>query len=642
MCGIAGIVQRDPEARTDPALLRVLSDAIRHRGPDDAGHWIGAGVGLAHRRLSIVDLSAAGHQPMSNEDETVWLVFNGEIYNFRELREPLEKKGHRFRSATDSEVIVHLYEELGERCVEQLEGMFALAIWDVRNRSLLLARDRLGKKPLKYAELPDGGLAFASELKALLAARLVEPSVADDEVDHYLSLGYVPAPGTGFRAIRKLPAAHRLIWRDGRSRSERYWQLDFSRKRTQADAAWREEIRDAVRQAVRRRLISDVPLGAFLSGGIDSSIVVACMAEASAKPVETFSIGFEHEAHNELPFARRLAERYATSHHEFMVRADQVELLPTLARLYEEPYGDASALPSWFLARETRRHVTVALNGDGGDEGFAGYERYALFERMRSRLAALGMPGLRSLVDAGARLPGLPPRWARRLEVAVGLSDPDLGSAYAWTNRLLSSGEKLRLGRPEWLAARTAAPSSLFSAWMDDPRAGNAALDRMCFADVMLYLPDDLLVKMDLATMAHGLEARSPLLDHHLLELAAQIPADARRPHGRLKGLLKDAFASALPEGHLQRAKSGFGIPLQEWFRGPWAGFARDHLAARDTRVARYFRPEALERLLADHIADRADYGYQIWALLMLELWIREVAEAPAGAPLRWNLGSVA
>jgi asparagine synthase (glutamine-hydrolysing) len=641
MCGIAGIVLRDPEARVDPGLLLRLSDAIRHRGPDDSAQWTGPGAGLAHRRLSIIDLSPAGRQPMCNEDESVWLVFNGEIYNFLELRERLVRAGHRFRSRTDSEVIVHLYEEEGERCVERLDGMFALALWDVRQRRLLLARDRLGKKPLKYAELPQG-LVFASELKALIASGLVPREVDLAQVDQYLSFGYVPSPGTGFRGIEKLPPAHRLIWQHGAAKSERYWSLDYRKKRIQSAAAWQEEIRQAVRAAVRRRLISDVPLGAFLSGGIDSGIVVACMAEASSRPVETFSIGFEHEAYDELPHARRLAERYGTSHHEFQVRADEVTLLPTLARLYEEPYSDSSALPSWFLARETRKHVTVALNGDGGDEGFAGYQRYAELPLLRRRFAALGLPGASAAANALARLPGMPPRLARNLEAAAGLTSRDLGAAYAWTVRTFSEREKRALYQAEVRAQLDEHPAALLSRWAADPCAGEALIDRICFVDEMSYLPDDLLVKMDLATMAHGLEARSPLLDHHLLELAAEIPAETKLPGGRLKGLLKDAFRAAFPPEHLEKPKTGFGIPLQEWFRGPWADFTREHLVARGARIHRWFQPAVLARSLEDHVAGRIGFGYQLWSLLMLELWLREVVEAPADAPLSWQLGRTA
>jgi asparagine synthase (glutamine-hydrolysing) len=630
MCGIAGLVYRDANHPVDRALLGKLERAIRHRGPDDVGLWVGPGVGLAHRRLSIIDLSPAGHQPMANEDETVWISFNGEIYNFRELREGLVARGHRFRSRTDSEVIVHLYEELGPRCIERLDGMFALAVWDVRERRLVLARDRLGKKPLKYAELPEGGIVFASELKALLASGLVSREIDDADVHRYLAFGYVPAPGTGFRAIRKLPPAHTLVWDARGVRIERYWSLDYSKKREQLREAWCEEIRGAVKLAVKRRLMSDVPLGAFLSGGIDSTIVVAAMAEQSSRPVETFSIGFAHAEFDELPYARRTAERYGTSHHEFQVRADDATLLPELARLYEEPYADSSALPSWFLAREARAHVTVALNGDGGDEAFSGYDRYRRFASLRARMAPLRP--LRGALAGAARVPGLPPRWARYLEVAGGVASPRAGDGYFWVVRLLSPRERSALYRPH--AVRADDDAALLTRWMEDPRAGSDLLDAMCLTDAMTYLPDDLLVKMDLATMAHGLEGRSPLLDHHVLELAASIPSATRAPAGRLKGLLKDAFAAELPDGHAERPKSGFAIPIQDWLRGPWAALTRESLLARDARVLRWFEPTALARIADDHFAGRNLMGHQLFTLLMLELWLREVVESPETGPV--------
>jgi asparagine synthase (glutamine-hydrolysing) len=324
------------------------------------------------------------------------------------------------------------------------------------------------------------------------------------------------------------------------------------------------------------------------------------------------------------------------------VRADEVSLLPTLARLYEEPYADSSALPSWFLARETRRFVTVALNGDGGDEGFGGYQRYADLPRWRRRLAVLGVPGARAAANALARLPGLPPRWARNLEAATGLCEPALGAAYLWAVRTFSEREKGALYRAELRGPLGEPAAAHLSRWTDDPRAGDALLDRLCFADEMTYLPDDLLVKMDLASMAHGLEARSPLLDHHVLELAAEIPASAKLAGGRLKGMLKDAFRAALPPEHLTKPKTGFGIPLQAWFRGPWAGFAREHLLAGDARVQRWLDREALARALDAHVAGRIDFGHQLWTLLMLELWLREVVEAPEEAPLGWQLGRAA
>ena len=635
MCGIAGLVHLDPSATVDPVVLGRMCDAIVHRGPDDSGLWTGRGAGLGHRRLSIIDLSPAGRQPMCNEDGSVWVVFNGEIYNFQGLRRELARRGHGFRSHTDTETIVHLYEEEGERCIERLHGMFALAIWDERRRKLVLARDRVGKKPLKYAELAGGGLAFASELKALLAAGLVEPEVELADLDAYFTFGYVPSPGTGLRGIRKLPPGHRLVWEDGRTRVEPYWSLDYRQKRELPLGDWLPAVRDTIREAVVCRMVADVPLGAFLSGGIDSSIVVACMAQASERPIETFSIGFEHEEYNELPYARQVAERYGTSHHEFHVRADDASLLPALARLYEEPYADSSALPSYFLARETRRFVTVALSGDGGDEGFVGYDRYARIHRLRANLRFAGLPGVRPLLGAAASLGRfLPPGLARNLDGLYGVTDPDLGAAYTWMIRQFSDPEKRWIYGEPMRRFLAGSQSRRIGAWMDDPRAGEDLIDRVCFTDVMSYLPEHVLVKMDLACMAHSLEARAPLLDHRVLELAASAPASLRFRGGRLKWLLKEAFRAELPEGLLDRPKRGFGIPIQHWFRGPLAPMARELLLSRDARVARYLRPEALRDAVEQHVAGRISRGYQLWSLLMLELWHREVLEAKSAAPL--------
>jgi asparagine synthase (glutamine-hydrolysing) len=634
MCGIAGIVKRDPEAPVDPAVIGRMCDAIVHRGPDDSDVWFGRGVGLGHRRLSIIDLSPAGRQPMCNEDGSVWVVFNGEIYNFAELREELVAKGHTFRSRSDTETIVHMYEEEGERCIERLHGMFAIAIWDERRRKLVLARDRVGKKPLKYAEI-DGGIVFASELKAILATGLVSAEVEPADIDAYFTFLYVPSPGTGLRGIKKLPPGHRLVWEDGRTRIERYWTLDYRAKRELPLAEWLAALRATVREAVVRRMISDVPLGAFLSGGVDSSIVVACMAEASSRPIETFSIGFEHEDYNELPYARQVAERYGTSHHEFMVRAEDVSLLPQLARLYEEPYADSSALPSYFLARETRQFVTVALSGDGGDEGFVGYDRYERIHRMRSRLAVAQLPGVRPLLGAAAALSRfLPPGLARDVEGLYGVTDPDLGASYTWMIRVFSDPEKRWLYAEPMRRFLAESQSRRISAWMDKPEAGREVLDRVCFAEVMTYLPEDVLVKMDLACMAHGLEARAPLLDHHVLELAASAPAELRFRGGTLKWLLKEAFREKLPAGFLDRPKRGFGIPIQHWFRGPLVPLTREVLLAPDARVARYMRPEALREAVEQHVAGKISRGYQLWSLLMLEFWHREVVEAKAPAAL--------
>jgi asparagine synthase (glutamine-hydrolysing) len=631
MCGIAGMVHVDPAASIDTDALERMCRSLAHRGPDDSGVWTGRGAGLGHRRLSIIDLSPAGRQPMSNEDGSVWVVFNGEIYNFPELRQGLEERGHAFRSRTDSEVIVHLYEELGEKCVDRLEGMFALALWDTRRRRLVLARDRVGKKPLKYAETPDG-LVFASELKAILAAGFVSRDVSRKDIHTFLGIGYVPAPGTGFERIRKLPAGHRLVWEDGQTRVERFWSLDFRHKQTLSDEEWKERVRDTVRRAVKKRLISDVPLGVFLSGGIDSSIVAACMARVSDEPVKTFSMGFEFDRYDELPFARQVAEMYGTEHREFVTRADAAELLPTLAALYEEPYCDPSAVPSYLLSRETRKHVTVVLNGDGGDEGFCGYTRYERIASWAARLRLAGSFGLGAMAKGAADvLAGPLPELSMKLEAVQNLAARDAGAWYAWIVRLFSARQRARLYRTETLLAVGRNGRGPIAPLLDDPHGGDDLIDRMLYADTMCYLPEDLLPKMDLASMAWGLEARSPLLDHEVLELAASAPATVKFRGGQLKWLLKEAFRDELPAGILDREKQGFGIPLDEWLRGPLLPLARDLLTASDSRIHAYMQPARVAGLVERHAAGERDFGRQLWGLLMLELWHREVVEAAAG-----------
>lgn len=632
MCGIAGVVHTDETRPVEPALLERMAECLGHRGPDDRGSWFGRGAGLTHTRLSVIDLSTDARQPLANEDGTVHVTFNGEIYNFADLREELLERGHRFRSRTDGEVIVHLYEELGTDCVQRLEGMFAFAVWDAPRRRLLLARDRLGKKPLKYAECP-AGLVFASELKAILSSGLVAPEVDTADVSLYLGLGFVPAPGTGFAGIRKLPAGHRLVLQDGQSRLERYWAPDFAHKRQRTAEQWHAEIRQVVRVAVSKRLVSDVPLGAFLSGGIDSSIVVACMSKATSRPVETFAVGFDHDASSELHFARIVADRYRTSHHEFQVRAAAADLLPLLARLFEEPFADCSALPSYLLAREARRHVTVALSGDGGDESFVGYTRYARLADWDARLngaAHLGIPGLAGAIAALLRRIG--PRWAAPFDALSHLTDPQLAVRYGWMMRLFSEQQKSVLCRSDSMLP-CARPAEKFRELMADRRAGDSAIDRMCFADAMLYLPDDLLPKVDLASMAHGLEVRSPLLDPEVLAVAAAAPAELKYRRGSLKALLKDAFRAELPPEILERGKMGFVLPLDLWFRGPLLPLARELLLSADTRVRRYLHERPLGELVARHATGRAAYGRQLWALVMLELWHREVVEAPSASP---------
>jgi asparagine synthase (glutamine-hydrolysing) len=626
MCGIVGQARSDG-APVDATQIERMCAALAHRGPDARGVHLSGRVGLGIQRLRVIDL-ATGDQPVYNEDRTVAVVLNGEIYNYRELRARLQKAGHTFKTQGDTEVIAHLYEEEGERCVESLRGMFAFAVWDARREQLLLARDRVGKKPLYYATRA-GVLSFASELGALLEDREIERQVDHRALDAYLTFLYVPAPRTAFRGVSKLPPATTLVYRDGQYRTRRYWKLDYGRKHTGKDAVeLHHEVRESLRRAVRRRLVADVPLGAFLSGGIDSSAVVAAMAEASSQPVKTFSIGFEHEAFNELPFAREVAERFGTDHHEVMVRPDAVELLPRIVRHFGEPFADSSAIPSFYLAEATRRHVTVALNGDGGDESFAGYPRY-VSNSLAHRLDRLPHWLRRTGQYVGERLPvsaevsGTLSR-ARRLGRSLALHPAERMSRYVCC---FDPERRTSLYSPEYTALLGDEPPEtvISEAWAD--ASGEHILDVLLEVDVATYLPGDLLPKIDIATMAYGLEARSPFLDDELMQFAASIPAELKLRGGEKKAVLRDALRGWVPDSVLDKRKQGFSVPMADWLRGDLHALAEDVLFDPGTRARGYFRESEVRQLLDRHMERRADEAPRIWALLVLELWHRELVD---------------
>lgn len=635
MCGIAGIVSEGDAGLEQQ--LRLPLEAQAHRGPDAWGVWSDERCGLGHRRLAIIDLSEAGRQPLSNEDGTVWITFNGEIYNFQALRDELSALGHQFRTRTDTEAIVHAYEQWGPDCVRRLRGMFAFGLWDQRRRRLFLARDRVGKKPLFYSQ-QGGRFLFASELQGLLAHPEVPREADVTAIDAYLTWGYIPAPQTGFRGIRKLPPAHWLVLEltpEGPVvRVERYWTLEYRPKLRLSEAEAGEALREKLTEAVRLRIISDVPLGAFLSGGIDSSIVVGLMAGLSERPVKTFSIGFQEAAYNELDHARRVAQRWATDHHEFTVEPDALAILPQLVRHYGEPYADSSAVPTFYVSQLTRRQVTVALNGDGGDESFAGYERYLasrLAERLRripgSSLAASALAHvLPDSLDSKNRL-----RRARRFFTAV--DRPMVARYTRWVNFFsdeargaLYSGDfraQLASRRPEgWL-------EELFAEVRDlDP------VDAAMAVDVGSYLPYDLLVKVDITAMANSLEGRSPFLDHEVMELAARLPVSLKLRGSESKYLLKRAFADVLPAENMRRRKMGFGVPVGQWFRGPLRELLCDALLSPRSLARGYFQPGALQQFVTQHLERRADHGLPLWSLLMLELWHQTMLDAsrPVGS----------
>lgn len=636
MCGICGKIYADPARPAERERLLAMNCCLNHRGPDEDGLYLQANAALGHKRLSIIDLTT-GQQPMTNEDGTVWIVFNGEIYNHHELREGLQARGHIFKTRADTEAILHLYEERGERCVESLRGMFAFAIWNAKEQELLLARDRVGKKPLYYAVTPEA-IAFASELKALLAdpaAREVDPAALQD----YLALQYVPAPATIFKGIQKLPPAHTVTWRGGRlAEPRRYWQLDYEPKTEMSEDEACERVRAGLDEAVRIRLESEVPLGCLLSGGVDSSAIVALMRRHISGPLRTFSIGFDEGTHNELPYARVIAQQYETVHEEFIVRPDTLATLPRLVWHCDEPFADSSALPTYYVSEITRRHVTVALNGDGGDESFAGYVRYRgfnLIERYKRLPAGLRRALLGPLTRALTR--AFPA--SARLEQAKYLNEFSLlppGREYAqymlvfrdYQRRALCTGEHGDV-------AHASDPVAKLLDFYDRAELRDAT-DRKLFCDVSAYLPGDLLVKADRMTMAHSLEGRSPFLDHKLMELAASLPGGMKFKDGTLKYILKKAMEPLLPHDILHRPKRGFAVPIGEWFRGPMREFTRGVLLSPEARRRGFFNAAFVEKILADHIAKRQNHHHRLWSLLCFEIWCRTFLDRadPAAGPI--------
>lgn len=620
MCGIVGKLNIDSSPVAENLIRRMCALTI-HRGPDDEGIYLDGALGLGMRRLSIIDVTG-GRQPMSNEDGTVWIVCNGEIYNFPELRAALEKKGHHFATRSDIEVIVHLYEEVGERCVTQLNGMFAFALWDAQRQKLLLARDRLGKKPLHYALTRDG-LVFASEIPPILEDPAVERRVNLLALQQYLKLWYVPGPLTMFEGILKLPPAHILACADGQVRLERYWDLDFSKKLTLSETEWSERILDLLQDAVRIRLLSDVPLDALLSGGIDSSAVVALMNRFCDSPVKTFSIGFDEDDYNELPYARQVAQYLGTDHYDEIVRPDAAEVLPKLVWHYGEPFGDESCIPTYYVSRLARQHVTVALSGDGGDESFGGYPRLANY------LAFRPVNSLRGL--ASSRIKGL---WSQEQPLRAALNpegwrdfgrellfrlqeilDPMERYSHHWIvwkdSPLTIETRRMMSGR------RVLAP--LDAVWQRT--RGWEPLDRLFYLDLLTYLPDDLQVKIDIASMAASLEVRAPFLDYRLVELAASMPPELKIREGRTKVLLRQIVKPLLPSAILERGKMGFSMPIGRWLAKELRPLMEDLLLNASYGKHGFFQPEVVQAMVQAHTSGRQDYSRHLWLLLNFELW---------------------
>jgi asparagine synthase (glutamine-hydrolysing) len=634
MCGIAGIV-----GRVDREILETMVRALIHRGPDDQGLWLGSGIGLGMRRLSIIDL-AGGRQPMTNEDGTLHVVFNGEIYNFRALRSDLAQRGHRLHTHSDTEVLLHLYEEMGPNLVERLRGMFAFALWDAPRKSLLLARDRLGKKPLYYWH-HDGLLLFASEIKALLCHPAVSRALDWDAFQHYLAFGYTPADRSIFAGIAKIPPAHTATLRDGALTLQRYWSLPLGASLAPREGGVPElaaRVRHELREAVRLRLESDVPLGVFLSGGIDSSAVVASMREVTTQRIATYSIGFGRAApsFDELPYARMVARHFDTDHYEEILEPKVADLLPAIVRHLDEPFADSSAIPTFVVAQATARHVKVALSGIGGDEAFAGYPRY-LGLRLSERYAALprwlrSSPGnlLTRLVweSETSRNWG---DWVRRFMRGT---DQPLPDRYIGWTRFFSDGDLRRLATPALQAHWRANPEATHRAAFAAHGHGDP-VDGAFRIDLSTYLPDDLLVMADRMSMAHSLELRAPFCDHRVLEESLHIPPAIKMPGLRLKGLLKTAFADVLPPPVLSHRKQGFMVPLGRWLRTDLCDLMNDLLSPERLRARGLFVPEMVHAVRREHALGRRTHSDRLWTLMITELWMREYLDAHGP----WSLG---
>jgi asparagine synthase (glutamine-hydrolysing) len=626
MCGIAGFIDLQRSRGDAQQLVESMCEVIRHRGPDDQGVWVGDGAALGMRRLSIIDL-AGGHQPIFNEDESALVVLNGEIYNYRELRRELQSRGHHFRTNSDTETIVHAYEEYGDDCARHLRGMFTFALWDRKRRRLLAARDRFGKKPLNYYW--DGQrLIFGSEIKSILEAgipRAVNPIALDE----YLAYRWVPTPNTLFEGVSKLPAAHVLVYEEGQISIKRYWELPFTPTCLDDEATAVERTRELLAEAVRVRLMSEVPLGAFLSGGIDSSVVVGLMSSMMSQPVKTFSIGFEEDDYSELPYARQVARHFATDHREFLVRPELVSVLPELVWAYDEPFADSSMLPTYYVSKLAREHVTVVLTGDGGDEIFGGYNSY------KRELSISRIPGFARFLlgHASALMPD-----GMRGKKRLGSLRKDFATRCVHAGVIFPASWRPSMYSPAHFArVRDHDPyARLINEFLAVSHLSITAQQQ--YADVRVYLADDILVKVDKASMLNSLETRAPLLDQYLAEYVASLPSSIRTRNGGLKYLLKKVAEDMLPPEILNRRKQGFGVPIKHWFRRDLIDYAYDMLDSPRARQRGIFDATFIRNLLKAHSTTRLiNHSEAIWALLCLELWFQIYMDEP---PMRVGRGT--
>ncbi|UCG52459.1 MAG: asparagine synthase (glutamine-hydrolyzing) [Candidatus Latescibacterota bacterium] len=620
MCGIAGVVNAGG-APAQTAILEQMRDTMAHRGPDDVGIHVDGSVGLGHRRLSIIDIEG-GHQPMGNPEGTVWVVHNGEIYNFRELRRELEQDGISFRTRSDTEVILAAYEKWGVDCLERLNGIFAFGIWDKTNNQLFLARDRLGIKPLYYAPTPSA-LLFASELKAFLEVPTFDRRVDPAAVDQYFAFGYIPAPATIFRAAKKLLPAHYLLWREGDFRVERYWRFEpHSDRNDRGIASWTDELRDVLRGAVKRQMVSDVPLGAFLSGGIDSSLIVRMMSETTSDPIRTFTIGFGGCGLDETPYADIVAKKFDTVHHEHDVTPETVDVLPKLVWHLDEPFADSSLLPTYYVSKITRQEVTVALSGDGGDELFAGYTRHQ-GEKLSMRFRRLPSWVRSNLVSTlnGPVVRGVPK--LRRLGQVFANAQLDFGDRYRNKESLSQVVDRADLYSDEFGLEVGGGENIALLRELANVTSNSDYIERLTVFDLEFYLPNDMLTKVDKMSMASALEVRVPFLDETVMDVAARVPSKLKLRGFTTKYLLRRLASEVLPGEIWKRGKQGFSVPLESWFRGQLVDYARDVLLDSRTVSRGYLKRSALENLLIEHETGKLAHGRLIFGLITFELWNR-------------------
>lgn len=622
MCGICGIINSDKENHVDPQLLKRMTDTIVHRGPDDEGIYVDKNVGIGMRRLSIIDLST-GKQPIHNEDKSVWIVFNGEIYNHKEIRKDLEKAGHRFQTQSDTEAIVHAYEEYGDKCVQKLNGMFAFAIWDKRKNIVFLARDRIGIKPLYYF-FDKSRLIFGSELKTILKAKDIPRRIDLQALDNFLTFEYIPAPLSIFQDIRKLPPGHTLTFRDNEIWVRNYWDVDVKSNGKTYDE-YVHNLKDLLQDSVKIRLMSDVPLGAFLSGGIDSSIIVALMAQVMDQPVKTFSIGFEDSSYNELKYARLVAEKFNTEHHEFIIKPDAVDLADNLLKFLDEPFGDFSIFPTYLVSKMARDFVTVTLSGDGGDELFGGYDTYIAdamakyYNRLPRALRNGFLTKVLDMVPPSSKKKGLINRAKRFVE---GMKLPEDLRHTRWMI-FLQDFEKSQLYAQDMKSGILEKDPYKFIRRYFANVAYNQddEINQQMYVDVKTYLVDNILVKVDRMSMATSLEARVPFLDHRFVEFAGSVPGKYKLQGRKTKMILKQSMEELLPKEILYRGKEGFSIPIKNWLKNELKPMMMDTLSPEKIKREGFFNPDYVEILKNEHLSGRENHSHRLWALMIFGRW---------------------